>query len=61
MPLHLGAFVFSNTKTIVNNFVETIGGFKTNDVFYGDTDSFYIGNKHWNKLDELRFVGKDLF
>ena len=36
MPLHLGAFVLLNIKSIMNDFVEAIGGFKTNDVYYGD-------------------------
>ena len=46
MPLHLGAFVLSNSKRIMNNFVHAIDGFYTNDVYYTDTDSLYIENKH---------------
>ena len=49
MPLHLGAFVLSNSKRIMNNFIHAIGGFYTNDVYYTDTDSLYIENKHWDK------------
>ena len=30
--LHLGAFVLSNSKRILNNFIHAIGGFFTNDV-----------------------------
>ena len=59
MPFHLGAFVSSNTKPIMNNFIHAIGGFYTNDVFYTDTGSLYIENKHWNKLDEAGLVGKN--
>ena len=58
MPLHLGAFVLSNSKRIMNNFIHAIGGFYTNDVYYTDTDSLYIENKHWDKLDKAELVGK---
>ena len=60
MPLHLGAFVLSNSNRIMNNFAEAIGGFETNDVYYGDTDSIYNENEHWKKLDELCLVGKNM-
>ena len=60
MPLHLGAFVLSNSKRIMNNFIHAINGFYTNDVCYTDTDSLYIENKHWEKLDEAGLVGKEL-
>ena len=45
MPLHLGVFVISNSKSLMNNFVHAINAFYTNDVFYGDTDSLYIEKK----------------
>ena len=60
MLLHLGAFVLSNSKRIMNNFIHAINGFYTNDVFYTDTDSLYIENKHWDKLKNLQLVGKNL-
>ena len=60
MPLHLGAFVLNNSKRIVNNFIHAINGFYTNDVYYTDTDSLYIENKHWEKLDKAGLVGKNL-
>ena len=59
MPLHLGAFVLSNSKRKMNNFIHAIGGFYTNDVYYTDTDSLYIENKHWDKLDTTGLVGKN--
>ena len=59
MPLHLGSFVLSNSKQIMNNFVHAIGGFYTNDVYYTDMDSLYIENKHWDKLNEAGLVGKN--
>ena len=61
MPLHLGAFVLSNSKRIIKNFIHPINGFHTNEVYYTDTDSLYIENKHWDKLDETGLVGKDYY
>ena len=43
MPLHLGAFVLSNSKRIMNNFIYDINGFYTNDLYYTDTATLYIG------------------
>ena len=60
MPLHLGAFVLSNSKRYMNNFIHAINGFFTNDVYYTDTDSLYIENKHWDKLEKASLVGKNL-
>jgi len=59
MPLHLGAFVLSNSKRIMNNFIHAIDGFYNHSVFYTDTDSLYIENKHWDKLKEKNLVGKN--
>ena len=44
----------------MNNFVHAIDGFYLNDVYYTDTHSLYIENKHWNKLDKAGLVGKTL-
>ena len=60
MPSQLGAFILSNSKRIMNNFLSVIDGFKTNNVYYQDTDSLYIEKKHWDKLDEAGLVGKNL-
>ena len=60
MPLQLGAFVLSNSKRMMNNFIHAINGFYTNDLYYTDTDSLYIENKHWDKLDKAGLVGKEL-
>ena len=46
MPLRLGAFVFSNNKRIMNDLIHANNGFFTNNVYYTDTDSLYIENKH---------------
>ena len=60
MLLQLGALVLSNSKRIVNNFRHSIIGFYTKDVYYTDSDSLYIENKHWKKLDKPGLVGKEL-
>ena len=44
----------------MNNFIHAINEFYSNDVYYTDTDSLYIENKHWNKLKEKNLVGKIL-
>ena len=59
MPLHLGAFVLSNSKRIMNNILHAMGGFYTNDVCYTDTDSLYTENKDWDEFDEAGLVGKN--
>ena len=59
MPLHLGAFVLSNSKRIMNNFIHCINGLFTIDVCYADTDCLYIKNKHWDNLKEKNFIGKE--
>ena len=46
LTVHLGEFVLSNSKKNMNIFIQTINGYKTNDVFYTDTDSLYIEKKH---------------
>ena len=59
MPLHLGAFVLSNSKRNMNNFVHAIDGFYSNDVYQTDKDSLYIEKKHWDKLDKAGLVAKN--
>ena len=59
LPAHLGVFVLSSSKRIMNNFIHAIDGFYTNGVYYTDFDSFYIENKHWEKLDKTGLFGKN--
>ena len=59
LPLQLAFFILSNSKRIMNNFIHAIDGFYTNDLQYTDTDSLYIENKHWDKLDEAGLVEKN--
>ena len=59
MPLHMGAFVLGNKRRIMNKFIHSINGFYTSDVYYTDTDSLYIENEHWGKLDKVGLVGQN--
>ena len=60
LPLQLAAFILSNSKRIMNNFIHAINGFYTNDVYYSDTESLYFEKKHWQNLDKAGLVGKKL-
>ena len=60
LPLQLAVFILSNSKRIMNNFIHAIDEFYSNDVYYTDTDSLYIENKHWEKLKEKNLVVVDL-
>ena len=44
----------------MNTFIHAIDGFHSNDVYYSDTDSLYIENKHWDKLNKAGLVSKNL-
>ena len=60
LPSHLGAFILSNSKRIVNNFIREINGFFNISIYYGDTDSLYIEKKYWDVLDKANLAGKNL-
>ena len=60
LPLQLAVFILSNSKRIMINFIHAIDGFYSNDVYYTDTDSLYIENKRWDKLNKAGLVGKNL-
>ena len=60
IPSHLGAFILSNSKRIMNNFIREINGFYNNSIYYGDTDSLYIEKNYWDVLEKANLVGKKL-
>ena len=45
LPAVSGAFILSNSKRIMNNFIREMNGFCKNSMYYGDTDSLYIEKK----------------
>ena len=58
--MHLGAFVLSNSKSKMNNFIHVFDGFKINELYYGDTDSLYKEKEHRDKSDRAGLNGKNL-
>ena len=60
LPAVLGAFILSNSKRIMNNFIREINGFYNNSIYYTDCDSLYIEKKYWGVLDKANLVGKKL-
>ena len=42
LPSHLGSFVFSHSKRVLNVLEEDVHGFESNSVYYQDTNSLYI-------------------
>ncbi|ESP03256.1 hypothetical protein LOTGIDRAFT_171603 [Lottia gigantea] len=45
-PSHLGSFVLSHSKKIMNNFIHVINGFNKPEIYYTDTDSLYISSRN---------------
>ena len=44
----------------MNNFIHAIDGFKTQQVYYTDTDSLFISGEALKKLDQAGYCGKKL-
>ena len=60
LPAVLGAFILSNSKRIMNNFIREINGFYNYNIFYTDCDSLYIEKKICDVLDKANLVGEEL-
>ena len=60
LPSHLGAFILSNRKRIMNNFIREINGFYNNSIYYTDTENLHKEKKYWDVLDKVNLVGKKL-
>ena len=43
-PCQLGSFLLSHSKTLMNDVLWALDGFKNNKIYYGDTDTIYIHN-----------------
>jgi DNA polymerase type B, organellar and viral len=59
-PSHLGIFILSYSKRIMNRFIKVIDGFYNPVIYYTDTDSLYIHKNNWDKLDKAGLVGGKL-
>ena len=60
LPAVLRAFILANSRRIMNEFIRKINGFYSNNIYYTDTDSLYIGKKNWDVLDKADLVGEEL-
>ena len=60
LTAHFGAFILSNSKRIMNNFIREINGLYKNNIFYTDCDSLFIEKRYWDVLDKANLVGKSL-
>ncbi|ESO97661.1 hypothetical protein LOTGIDRAFT_152752 [Lottia gigantea] len=58
-PAHLGAFILSLSKKIMNNFIHVIDGFYKPEIYYTDTDSLYISSSNWDKSNEAGLVSEN--
>ena len=61
LPSLLGAFILSNSKRSMNNFVREINGFYNISIYYRDTDTLYIEKTYWDVLDKAKLVGKNFW
>ena len=60
LPAHLGTFILSKSKRIMNIFFRQINGIYSNSIYYVDTYSLYIEKKYWDVLDKENLVGRNL-
>jgi hypothetical protein len=60
VPHHLGSYILSHSRRIMNNFILAIDGFKKPNIAYSDTDSIYIKKSLYDELNRLGHVGGDL-
>ena len=60
LPAVLRAFILSNSRRIMNNFIREINVFYNISIYYGDTDSLYKKKKYWDVLDKAILVGEQL-
>ena len=58
---HLGAFIVSHSKTLMNDVVIALDEFKNHKIYYSDTDGTYIHRKDYEVLKEQNLIGKDLY
>ena len=56
-PCHLGSFILSHLKRLLNDVILCLDEFRNNKVYYGDTESIYIHKKHWD-IKNKRFNRK---
>ena len=60
-PCHLGAFIISHSKRLMNDVLIALDVFKNHKIYYSDTDSGYFHKNDYNILREKSLIGKELF
>ena len=60
LPAVLGAFVLSNSKRNMNNFIREINGFYNNNIHYTDCDSLYTEKRYWDVFNKANLIGEEL-
>ena len=60
-PCHLGSFILSHSKRLMNDVILAIDGFKNNKFYSSDTDSTYIQKNDYNILKTNDLAGKEFF
>ena len=60
-PCQLGSFILSHSKRLMNDVISALGGFKSNQIYYGDKDSVYIHNDYYEILKAKGLIGKKLY
>ena len=60
-PCHLGSFILSHSKRMMNDVILALDGFKNNKIYYGDTDSIYIHNNEYEILKTKCLIEKNLY
>ena len=60
LPSQLGAFLLSNINLNMYKLSRRNNSFYNKSIYYGDTDSLYIGKKIWDVLDVAGLVGSEL-
>ena len=58
---HLGSFLLSQSKRLMNDVKLALDCFKNNKIYYGGTDSIYIHNNDYEILKAKGLIGKDLY
>ena len=59
-PYHLGSFIISHSKKLMNDVILASDGFKNIKIYYGDTDSIYIHNDDNQKLKTKGIIEKKI-
>ena len=59
-PFHLGSFILSHSKRLMNDVILSLDGFRNHKIYNGDTDSVYIHKNDYKILNDKGLIGKDL-